>query len=264
MLKTKSRYLTQSFLIAFFLITILPVMPIPIGDRILAEPKTLHSYTLNFTPPNKGKSPGNGTKKSRRTAPRSLGNLKAIIPQIATDPILQRPIYKGYTAQERPVFWLNYRKSDESIENNQEQSKRPSEIYIEIRDSESNGLKYFYQDTISKIDYSQDNIKLKLPQDAAPLIAGTEYQWTVYAIGNENVILGEANGLIERADLSAETIQIISDASLEEKAEIYAQRGIWHDLLDTLDLLQEKFPQESRFQYAWDNLIKEHLEIFER
>lgn len=244
---------SKIFLLAYLLVILSPIFTLSVSDRVVAESKTLPSYTLNFTPPNKGQSAGNGTKKPRLSAARKLGNLQAIVPQVATETYpLQRPIHRGYTLNSYPVFWLTY--------NSQDRPQETIEISIEIRDSKSNGQNYFYQENISKIDNSQAEIAVKLPQNAPPLVTGTEYQWKFIA-SKDGIIVGEAIGYIEKVDLPAEASEKLSDASLERKAEIYAQWGIWHDLLDTLAQLQEEYPQDSRFQNAWDNLLREHMQV---
>lgn len=250
MYKIQSKF----FLLAYLLVVLSPIFTLFVGDRVVAESKTLPSYTLKFTPPNKGQSAGSGTRKPKRTAARSLGNLQAIVPQVATDPVLQRPIYQGYTTDSHPVFWLRY--------NSQDRLQEQLGISIEIKDSKSNGQDYLYQDSfsVSDIDSSQAKIPVKLPQDAPPLVTDTEYRWKFVASIDDKIV-GEAIGFIEKVDLPTEVIKKLSDANLEQKAEIYAQWGIWHDLLDTLAQLQEEHPQDSRFRNAWNNLLQNHLQV---
>ena len=251
MYKIQSKF----FLLTYLLVVMSLIFTLSVSDGVVAESKTLPSYTLSFTPPNKGRSAGSGTRNPKRSAARTLGNLQAIVPELANETdYLHRPIHRGYTLNSYPVFWLTY--------NSQDRSPETIEISIEIRDSHSNGQNYFYQDSLTKIDNTQAEIAIKLPQNAPPLVTGTEYQWKFIA-SKDDKILGEANGYIEKVDLPTEAIKKLSDANLEQKAEIYAQWGIWHDLLDTLAQLQEEYPQDSRFKNAWDNLIQEHLQVSE-
>jgi hypothetical protein len=248
MFKTNSHTYFQRLLFAYLLI-LASILFSPFNGKLLAEQETLPAYTLKFTPPNKGQSSGNGTEKPRRTAARSLGNLQAIVPWTETDPVLQRPIHRGHTATSHPVFWLSYDSKSER--------GKPIEIYLEIRDINTNGQIYFYQNDFSVIRDSESNtLPIQLPKDAPPLLSGTEYQWKFIASKNGKLI-GETVGYIERLNISPEATSQLSNADLITKAEIYARQGIWHELLDTVAQLKQNNPRDSRFQNAWKNLLQQ-------
>ncbi len=246
MYKSKLNVIIQRLLTICLLTTSIEISFLTIQNQLLAESKKLFSYTLQFTPPNRGQVSGNGTQKPRRTAARSLGNLQAIVPWTITDP-LNRPIHEGHTISSHPVFWLSY--------NSQSTLDTPIVIDLEIRDTQNNGQNYYYQDSFSLIDNSQShNFAIKLPQNAPSLESNTKYKWTFIA-SKDGKIVGQTIGYIERIEIPSEAIDKLSNSNLMEKAEIYAQWGIWHELLNTINQLKQENPDDSRYDNAWNNLL---------
>ena len=242
--------IARRFLTICLLATSIEISFLPIYARVLAE-ETKISYTLNFTPPNRGRVSGNGTQKPRRTAARNPGNLRAIVPQIGSDPILQRPIYEGLTISSHPVFWLSYEE--------QTDSNIPIIIHLEIRDTQTNGKKYYYQDSFSFLTNSpSQNLSIKLPQAASPLASNTRYQWKFLA-SKEGKLVGETVGYIEKVEISSEANNKLLNSNLRQKAEIYAQWGIWHELLETIERLKQENPGDTLYENVWNNLMYLYL-----
>lgn len=242
--KIIKRLLTLCLLATSIEISVLPIHP-----KLLAE-ETI-SYTLDFTPPNPGTQVGTGTQKPSNTGSRTPGNLRAIIPWTRTDPVLQRPIHEGLTVSSHPIFWLFYKQ--------QADSNTPIIIDWEIRDTQANGEKYYYQNSFSFLpNSSSSNFPVELPQNAPPLLSNNRYQWKITA-SKDGKIIGETAGYIKKIAISSEAQEKLSNSNLEQKAEIYARLGIWHDLLDTLALLKQEDSNNSNYENAWNNLIDSHL-----
>lgn len=102
-------------------------------------------------------------------------------------------------------------------------------------------------------------VKLEMPSDAPALEVGKEYRWTVSAICNpyrpsENVY---ARAWIVRVQKPIELEQKLATLSTE-RAQIYAQSGIWYDAIATLYDTYSANPREpstSEYFFALLNQI---------
>lgn len=198
--------------------------------------------------PDRGSEPGNGNEHNGETIARSLGILQAILPWSEVKGARQQPIHQGYTYSNHPVFWLSFdADADSSL---------PISVYFTIEDSETGGEVYSYRlPTALKLDRGRGVFRIQLPEDAPPLELGSTYQWRFQAIKDEK-ILGESFGDIERLKLTLDLTAALSEADLEERAALYAELGIWHELIDDLARLRCENPGDARFTNAWLNLLQ--------
>ena len=105
---------------------------------------------------------------------------------------------------------------------------------------------------------------IQLPDNSLSAI-GSRYRWT--ALLQANCADNDAqtlvvNGWINRVDISTETADKLTTASLEEKALLYAEAGLWYDTLTVMMDLYRSNPDDPNVQSALDDLINQiDLEI---
>lgn len=237
-------------LMLYFLIGLVGLPLTSWVNPLFASPRPSLSYELNFTPPNRGESPGSSERQGQSTGSRSLGSLHALVPVIGSEPTLNRPIHGGETYADHPVFWLSY---DEQVS-----QENPVSVYLEIRDAETNGQTYFYR-TEFFLTQAPGVFRFQLPVDAPPLKNAT-YVWKFQASQNEQ-LSGEVVGKIERVELPPEVKAQLANADLKGQAEVYAQWGIWYELLDTLAQLRQENPDHPDYVYAWNDLLQDNTQI---
>lgn len=79
-------------------------------------------------------------------------------------------------------------------------------------------------------------VMLKLPKNIPGLELGQEYRWTVSIICNKSSPSANpyATVVMKRVEISPQLKQELEGKKEQEKAEIYAQAGIWYNMLDYL------------------------------
>lgn len=222
-------------------------------QKILSQENPLISYTLDFTPPNRGTEQGNGTKKEGTTHSRSpSGNLFALVPILRYDNYLQKPVHQAQTSISYPSFWLFY--------GGELNSEKPVSISMEIRDQETKGKNYFYGEQFL-VNPNSNLWQIKLSKIAPSLLTENTYKWEFIA-SREGKIIGETVGYINRLQIPEDILEFNQtsnhshDRSIQQ-LKIYAQYGLWHELLDNLITLQQQKPDNLDFQYALNNLLTE-------
>jgi hypothetical protein len=104
-------------------------------------------------------------------------------------------------------------------------------------------------------------VSVKLPEERSPLKIGKVYQW-YFALkcdsqpglmpdgdssGNPYVL-----GWIQRTELDPSLVKVLDKAKPLERAALYGNNGIWHELLTTLVELQHSQPETT---HLWKNLL---------
>ena len=249
MSKRKFKSLKKTFLGIFALTFLLTIFVPNLSGIASEETQKKPFYRIIYTPPSIEDS-GDPERGRPRTAPKNPNALQALIPQTGTTPHLQKPIYGGTTLNSHPVFLLSYTgnlPTDKGIT-----------IDLEIRDLESTGNSYYYRKSLPvELSSCLHTFSIKVPQEAAGLEPNTKYKWR-FTAHKEGKILGEVAGHIERIETSPVLLEQLSSSDLQEQAQIYANNGIWHELVDAVYQLKSQYPDDEGYQYAWNKLIESY------
>lgn len=104
---------------------------------------------------------------------------------------------------------------------------------------------------------------LTLPEtaDLPPLEVGKDYQWSVKIAGDLNNLNDpqrnfRVNGWVQRVTPSPQLSEQLSQASLPDRAALYAQNGFWFDTLDVLAKLRCENPNDRAAIDNWTTLLK--------
>lgn len=100
-------------------------------------------------------------------------------------------------------------------------------------------------------------VSFTLPTDAPPLEEGKEYKWQI-EIGCKPNVLTIFNGNIERLSTNNPQLEsILANSPIEDYPEIYAEKGIWYDILPTMVALLQKNPNDPRMLENWSQILQE-------
>lgn len=90
------------------------------------------------------------------------------------------------------------------------------------------------------------------------LATGNRYRWTMrieVACPNNEFQALTVNGWINRVETPTEIADNVAKASLEEKAILYAQAGLWHDALTMLMDLHQAYPEDLNVTSALNSFL---------
>lgn len=171
-----------------------------------------------------GRREGGGTRSPCLTTDRP--EIQAIVPQSLM----------GKTASDNPIFFVYVPPN----------TAQGAEFGIE----DANG-KQLYSQTI-KQPISSGVISFNLPSEqASQLQTGQDYYWYFQLICDASVNQGIgtrddfAEGWVRRVELDEALEQKIAAASPRDRIQLYAQEGLWYELLETLAQLRRELPADS-------------------
>jgi hypothetical protein len=98
------------------------------------------------------------------------------------------------------------------------------------------------------------------PKANSPTLAvGKNYRWrfTMICVPKDHSKDLFVTGLIQRVPLNPELTAKLEKASLEERLNIYAKAGIWHETLATLAELRRQNPENQQLVNDWANMLKQ-------
>lgn len=150
-----------------------------------------------------------------------------------------------FTTQEHPTFW----------------------VYIPYTSQETEEAEFSLQDgdievfrSRFKLDATPGIVGISLPAEVPSLVVGKEYRW--YLDINCSVSASESStpasltGLVERLSISPQLQQKLNSAKTPlEKINIYAQNGVWLEVLTKLAKLRLQEPQNPQLRNAWIELL---------
>jgi hypothetical protein len=202
---------------------------------------------INFDlPPAKGgpeKTAGGGTRggcespevgSNGSSSPTNLTRLALILPKNQT----------GVTVSERPTFFAYL--SETSAQ----------KIEFTLKNQEET---YTYRQVL-EIGKTPGIISFSLPESAPPLKVGEQYQWSVAAICQPEDRLQDvvAFGQLQRVAPSPQLQQQLTKAeSPIEKAQAYADNGIWHETIEIVAKQKRQQPENQALQKAWSHLLQQ-------
>jgi Domain of Unknown Function (DUF928) len=199
----------------------------------LAQPFALKNSQLawEFIPPNDGAPDDRGDAGSRTECPTFDVPFQVLIPQTNF----------SLTLSEYPTFLLYIP--------NPISSPQVAEFILEDETTKTREEIYRTKFQVAK---GEGIVSFRLPEDAPPLELGQKYRWRFKLFCQDNANKSSSdNGVILRTSLAQE----LPDA-IAEKLEVYAQNGIWNELLIELAQLRCDRPEDEEITATWTTLLQ--------
>lgn len=150
----------------------------------------------------------------------------------------------GLTVDERPTFWfyIPY-----------ESGKLEAEFWLKDRDGNET-----YQQIIP-LKNTPGIVRVSLPETVSPLEVEQLYRWGFSAICNPNNRLDDAFvwGGIERVPMSSDLESQLTDRNEPERIALYAEHGLWFDVLTTLAELRSAHSGDESLNEDWVDLLQQ-------
>jgi len=199
-------------------------------------------------------APGSRTgeaSRSRGVCPPVTTPLTALMPvtkgtssgqSASTTPTTSESVY-GLTVAERPTFWfyVPYPLT----------SSRPLEFVLQ--DEKGNEV---YQTQFTESGTVPGVVGLQLPPTVDPLEVGKRYQWffLIYCNPDQPTFV---EGWVERVELNSTLKNQLDQATTpQQKADLYAQAGIWYEAVTTLAELRRQKPNDQALNAQWLELLQ--------
>lgn len=151
----------------------------------------------------------------------------------------------GLTVAERPIFWF-YIPFPLT-------AQRPIEFVLE----DDQG-KEFYQTTFTESGISSGIAGFELPSTAPPLEVNRTYRWyfSVYCTPDrtDDPILAE--GSVKRVAITSSLTRQLEQAKPQQRFELYAKAGLWHEAVNSLAELRRKNPEDVTLKKEWTTLLQ--------
>ncbi len=199
-------------------------------------------------------APGSRTGEASRArggCPRVTTPLTALMPvtkgtsggqSASTTQTTSESVY-GLTVAERPTFWfyVPYPLT----------SSRPVEFVLQ--DEDGNDI---YQTQFTESGTVPGVVGLQLPPTVDPLEVGKRYRWyfLIYCNPEEPTFV---EGWVERVALNPTLKTQLDQATTpQQKADLYAQAGIWYEAVTTLAELRRQKPNDQAVNAQWIELLQ--------
>lgn len=150
--------------------------------------------------------------------------------------------YPGLTIDERPAFFV-YVPPTKAKEGN-----------FSLQDPEQNEI---YSTTLS-LPATGGVISIQLPSTVSALEMGKNYTWFVEinCFGEYDPDNPVLQGGVHRTQVNPSLASKLSTASTDhERAEVYAQAGIWYDSLTNLAAALKSQPEDASLVKSWEELL---------
>jgi hypothetical protein len=187
---------------------------------------------LNFTLPPKG-APGKRRSGSTRDGYcSSEEQLIALMPGTNI----------GLTIAERPTFWFYV-----------PYAETPGlEAEFSLKDKEGNEINR----QLVPLKNTPGIVKINLPTTVSALELEKFYEWRFEVICNPDNRLDDAfvYGGVERVPISSDLNSQLQGKNDRQRIDIYAENGLWFDLLNTLAELRSANLQDTSLNEDWENL----------
>ncbi len=203
--------------------------------------------------PDPKRRPGAGSRGGRH-CPRVNKALTALMP--VSPKTLRRPQNSttenpgldsslGLTVAERPIFWF-YIPFPLT-------AQRPIEFVLE--DDQGNE---FYQTTFTESGISSGIAGFELPSTAPPLEVNRTYRWyfSVYCTPERTDDPILAGGSVKRVAIKSSLTRQLEQAKPQQRFELYAKAGLWHEAVTSLAELRRKNPEDVTLKKEWTTLLQ--------
>lgn len=107
-------------------------------------------------------------------------------------------------------------------------------------------------------------IRVRLPQTVPALVAGASYQWffkvrlqcgSTQAGVKPQISTEQLTGWVQRIQPDARFAAQLQQATPQQQISLYAENGVWFDLITTLAELSLKNPKDSTLTQDWRDLL---------
>ncbi|MBF2026709.1 MAG: DUF928 domain-containing protein [Oscillatoriales cyanobacterium C42_A2020_001] len=188
---------------------------------------------------------GAGTRACMTLAKKSpqpmLNNLNALVPEERVGKVTH---VWGLTTLEHPTLWFYIPYDNTGIDS----------VSFTLQDNAGQMV----QKVSVPIPARAGLVSVQLPETKPGLQVGNIYNWffTVHGKcpGDPRAFV---EGWIERTSLDAATRDRLQQASPQQKAELFAAKGIWYDALNTLAELRRVEPDNATAIAHWAELLKQ-------
>ncbi|BAY27459.1 hypothetical protein NIES2100_72830 [Calothrix sp. NIES-2100] len=142
------------------------------------------------------------------------------------------------------------------------QTSKPITMEFVLQDDSRNSV---YEKTFTKngSDTKTDsgeiiNLSLLDSTSLPPLITGKTYHWYLSIICDPENRASDivVHGWIQRVAVDPNLARKVEQASLLERANLYAKAGLWQDALATLAELRYSQPRDSKLAASWTELLQ--------
>ncbi|MEM7771182.1 MAG: DUF928 domain-containing protein [Cyanobacteria bacterium P01_A01_bin.37] len=186
----------------------------------------------NFVPNNDGipnRTAGGGSRNAGVCPTDSISHGASLVPILADDT-------QNLTALDHPSL-LVY------INNNE-----VSQLFLSVMGNEDG---YDYQ-TVVPISEDSGILKIALPNDAPPLLAGSIYQWSLAIVCGESLRPDDpfVRGQIQRVELA----DAPRNTTIESVA-FYVDNGVWYDAISTLADIRQVNAADVEVSSSWTALL---------
>lgn len=232
--------------------------PPPPPDRGAVGDRKAAASRLRFSPPppppDRGAAGDRGGAASRGCG---IGNQSviALVPlyketfnQVQTEPVSVTKVW-GLTNEEYPTFsfFVPYQKSlIDSIE-------------FVVKDESGKSSQTLYR-TIVTIPEAPGIISIPLSANTPPLQVGKMYHWffkiKVICNPQQPPEREYVEGWVQRVNPNPQLVDSLKQATPQQRANLYAENGIWYDALTTLAKLRLSKPEDPTLTMEWMNLLQ--------
>jgi hypothetical protein len=197
-------------------------------------------------PPQRGIAGNRSAAASRDRCLALPQSLTAIVPAYITDPAQPAQFDRvwGLTAMERPTLWFYLPYPQAEI----------VDISFTLQD-ESNpaATQIVYQDLAVTPAATSRLLSVTLPSSIAPLTPNKPYHWFLKV--NRSCGMTYVRGWVQRQELTSTLRDRLPHISLQDRATLYAENGLFYDAVNTLASLKIAKLQDRSFQQDWENLL---------
>lgn len=151
----------------------------------------------------------------------------------------------GLTVAERPIFWFYIPYSLTS--------EHPIEFVLQ--DDKNNDI---YQTTLTEQGTSPGIVGFELPSTAPALEVNKTYRWYfyIYCTADRTDDPTFVEGWVKRVSINPSLKRQLEQAKPQQRFELYAKAGIWHEAVTSLAELRRKNPEDASLKNEWTTLLE--------
>ncbi|NEP32571.1 MULTISPECIES: DUF928 domain-containing protein [unclassified Moorena] len=217
-------------------------------ERITSRNPQPLGISLDWVPPNVPERGVPGKRKaaaSRGGCPKVEPPLTALVPAsptIASEGQIASESVFGLTVVSHPTFWFYVPYA------------LTPDLPLEFVLQDENHNEIYWTKFVASSS-SPSVVGIELPSTVASLEVGKQYRW-YFVVKCERLGSPVVTGWVKRMSLNPSLKNQLDQATLEQKAIIYARSGIWYDTLNALAKLRQQ-------NYSNDLLIKDWVKLLQ-